>query len=93
MIFTFIMSFIASFIGMIFDIIHFPIVTLAGIPFIGDTIIYYLTLVIGYWNTFLLVIPLFAIPWNLFLNIIVPFEIALIMLKFFLGHRSPVAHH
>lgn len=51
-----------------------------------------LSLAVGYWNGFLTIFPFAVLPWHLFLYVVIPFEIALLVLKFFLGSRVP-SHH
>ena len=41
------------------------------------------------WNTFLETLPYARLPWHLFLYVILPFELLLLLAKFFLGHRLP----
>lgn len=87
MIIALILNFIVSFIAMIFSII--PNVTVATLPLIGPYVYTFLSLAIGYWNTFIGILPYFALPWILFLKVILPFELTLLLLKVFLGHRTP----
>jgi len=87
MIIALILNFIVSFIAMLLSII--PNVTIAQLPIIGPSVDTYLRLAIGYWNTFCGILPYFSLPWNLFINVIIPLEITLLLLKFFLGHRTP----
>lgn len=68
----------------------FPVVTIADIPLIGDAISSSLYTAMGYWNSFMVTFPYAEATWNAFLFVIIPFEVALLLLKFFLGHRTPI---
>jgi len=67
-----------------------PDSSLASIPIIGDDIQDILLLVVTKWNAFIETVPYFQLPWDLFIYAIY-FEISIIILRFFLGSRTPVA--
>ncbi|MEN9919424.1 MAG: hypothetical protein RL662_1860, partial [Bacteroidota bacterium] len=71
MIITLFLQFIVSFIGMIFSIV--PTVGVGDIPIIGTSVVTYLTLMIGYWNTAIGILPYLGIVSNMFLHVIIPF--------------------
>lgn len=48
-----------------------------------------LTLAMGYWNTFEGIFPFAEYLMFLMLTVILPFELGLLLLKFFLGSRAP----
>lgn len=48
-----------------------------------------LTTAVGTYNSFLDIFPYATLPTAIFLNIILPFEISLLIAKFFLGSRVP----
>jgi cellulose synthase/poly-beta-1,6-N-acetylglucosamine synthase-like glycosyltransferase len=87
MIIALILNFIVSFIAMLFSII--PTVTIADIPIIGPTVYGLIVTAMGYWNSFVAILPYFGLPWTMFVKIIIPFELTLLLLKVFLGHRTP----
>jgi len=64
-------------------------VDLTNIPYIGDSVYSAVVVAVGYWNTALSVVPYLELPWNIFINFIIWFELALIILKVFLGSRTP----
>jgi len=66
-----------------------PEVTIADIPFAGEFIRSTLVTAIGIWNGFLETFPYAETAWNMFLYVILPFEILMLIAKFFLGHRLP----
>jgi hypothetical protein len=66
-----------------------PSVTLASIPYIGDTIQSTLLSFVLNVNGFIDIFPYACIVWNLFIYGVIPFELAMIGLKFFLGSRTP----
>jgi hypothetical protein len=70
-----------------------PIVTLSDIPFIGEQIVSILTTIIGIWNSFRDTFPYAGTIWDVFLFVIIPTEIVILTLKFFLGHRAPISHN
>lgn len=71
----------------------FNVVTLADLPVIGLTVQGILINMVTTWNAFLVTFPYAELPWRLFLYGVIPLEITIIILKFILGHRSPVAHN
>jgi len=66
-----------------------PTADLSSIPVIGDTIQSTLSSFITYINGFIDIFPYAGIVWNLFIYGIIPFELAIIGLRFFLGSRTP----
>lgn len=64
-------------------------VTLEGIPYIGTEIVSILSTMTGLWNSFMETFPYADTAWTIFLYVIIPFEISLLVLKFFLAHRVP----
>lgn len=43
----------------------------------------------GYYHSFMLVFPPAVLPFTIFVTIILPFELIMLVAKFFLGHRLP----
>jgi len=66
-----------------------PVVTVADIPVVGSQISSTLLWVVLKWNAFLDTFPYATIVWQIFLYVILPFELLLLLGKFFLGHRLP----
>jgi len=89
MIFNLLINTILLAFGMLFSIM--PVATIADIPVIGETITSIMVFAVTHWNSVIDTFPYFDIVWTLFLYIVIPFEIGLIVLKFFLGSRTPIA--
>lgn len=70
--------------------IFFPVVTIASIPYIGVPVSSLLTSMVLTWNAFMVTFPYAQTAWHIFLVVILPFEILMLLGKFFLGHRLPV---
>jgi len=66
-----------------------PKVTIASIPYAGSFMASTLTTVVGVWNSFLDTFPYAIVAWHMFLFVILPFEVIMLVMKFFLGHRTP----
>jgi len=66
---------------LIFPVVHLPEVL--STP---------LTMASSAWYGIFETIPYLEVVWNTFLYILIPFEISMIIIKFFLGHRVP-SHH
>jgi hypothetical protein len=90
MIITLLLNLIILIIGMIF--IFLPVVTLADIPLFGGWISEYLLTIVQMWNSFCETFPYAITAWRVFLYLIIPFEILLIIARFFLGSRTPINH-
>jgi len=82
------LNFIILIVGIIFYFL--PVVTIADIPWIGQYISDTLISVVHIWNGFLETFPYAVTPWHIFIWIILPFEILLIIARFFLGSRTPI---
>ena len=83
-----IINFIVLCIGILFT--FFPVVHLSNIPIIGGGITGILVGIIQTWNAFLITFPYAQIVWHIFLYLIIPFEISIILLRFFFGNRLPL---
>jgi len=70
--------------------VYFPVVSIATIPVVGELTATGLLYLITKWNAVLFLLPYLHTTWVLFLGFIIPFEIGLAVLRFFLGHRMPV---
>ncbi len=81
-----------NFVVLIFSTIFiiFPVVTIATIPIFGSFISSMLTLMVQTFNSILGTLPFLVISWSIFKWVIVPFEVFVIVLRFFLGARAPV---
>jgi len=66
-----------------------PIVTIASIPYIGETVSNTLLTMVTTWNAFIVTFPYAGIAWNVLLYVILPFEALMLLGKFFLGSRMP----
>jgi len=69
--------------------VFLPEVTISSIPFIGDEVRAVLVTAIGYYNGFIDTFPYAETAFTIFLYVIIPFEVLLLVSKFFLGHRTP----
>lgn len=87
MIINLLINLILLIFGAIFLIL--PEVSIADIPYVGFYIDDYLTFAVTTWNGFLDTFPYAQTAWHMFLVIILPFEILMLIAKFFLGHRTP----
>jgi len=87
MIIVMLVSLLISLVSVIF--VFLPVVTIATLPYVGPAISSTLVTVVGVWNAFLDTFPYAQIVWHVFLFIILPFEILMIVAKFFLGSRVP----
>jgi len=72
--------------------VFLPQVSLSSIPYIGDDLVSILTNVVLTWNAFMATFPYAQTGWHILLYVIFPFEILLLVSKFFLGHRTPSNH-
>lgn len=66
-----------------------PTVSIATIPYIGESVESVLITMITTWNAFLVTFPYAEVGWNIFLYVIIPFEILMLIAKFFFGSRLP----
>jgi len=87
MIINLLLSSLVSLVSAIF--VFLPVVTIADIAYIGTDVSNYLTSAVYMWNGFIETFPYAGTGWNIFLSVIVPFEILLLIAKFFLGSRVP----
>jgi len=71
-------------VGAIFQ--FFPVVTLADIPLIGLSVRSLLLTVVLTWNGFLVTFPYAVVVWQVF-QIILSFELLMLVMKFLLGSR------
>jgi len=78
---------VIEFVKAIFDLL--PTATLSDLPIIGDTIAVTLETVVETWNAFMVTFPYANTLWEVFIYVILPFEILLLVAKFLLGHRVP----
>jgi len=73
--------------GAIF--VFLPEVTIASIPFIGEQLSSILQTVALTWNAFMVTFPYAQTGWQIFLTVVLPFEVLMLIAKFFFGHRLP----
>lgn len=91
MIITLILTALGTMLSAMFS--WLPTATIASIPVIGSTMNSVLVAAIQSWNTFMETLPYAQISWQVFIYAIVPFELALLTLKIFLGSRTPSQHN
>lgn len=72
--------------------VFLPVVTLENVPYIGEALRGIIIDMVGVWKAVLTTFPYAQVAWDVFLYVIMPFEILLLVSKFFLGHRSPHQH-
>lgn len=82
-----IIGILVSLLGAIFYFL--PVVYISTIPYVGQGISDTMLTMVGIWNAFLVTFPYAQVVWNTFLLVIVPFELLLLIAKFFFGHRLP----
>jgi len=87
MIFDFLIDLVYKFFTGVFDYIGF--VQLSDIPVIGDTVSSTLLIMITTYNAFVDTLPYAGIAMNVFLYVIVPFEVTMFVIKLLLGSRTP----
>lgn len=87
MIFNLVLSGVYLLLEAIFGLL--PVVSLASIPYIGVSLRGDVVWMVGVWNSFMQTFPYAQIAWQVFLYVVVPFELLLLVAKFFLGHRLP----
>jgi len=68
-----------------------PRVDLSDLPIAGPTIQETLLEVIITWNAVMVTVPYLQVVWYVFLFGVMPFELGLLLLKVFLGNRTPQA--
>lgn len=66
--------------------------TIATIPIVGQYLSDILTTAVGYFNSFVVTFPYIVIDWQIFIYVIIPFELGLLVAKVLLGSRVP-AHN
>ena len=81
MIITLLINFVLLLIGGLASFL--PVVQLP------DSVRNVLILAVSYWNNFLGDFPFAVLPWHIFLYVIIPFEVTLLIAKFFFGHILP----
>lgn len=84
-------NFVLLVFGSLF--VFLPEVDIASIPFVGSFVQSLLLSAVSIWNTFMDTFPYAETAWEVFLIVILPFELLLLITKFFLGHRAPYQHH
>jgi len=78
-------------IGFILTAIFYflPVVTISSIPVIGTAVSGYIDTIVTTWNAFMITFPYAQTGWDVFIYVILPFEILLLLGKMFLGSRVP----
>jgi len=87
MIINFIIKILFDFFTAIFSFL--PVVTLASIPVIGDTISSILLTMVQKYNAFTETFPYAQTGMRIFVYVILPVQLLMIVAKFFLGSRVP----
>jgi hypothetical protein len=87
MIINLLINFLLLIFGSLF--VFFPVVSISTIPLVGPSIYSSLVFMVTTWNSFMVTFPYAQVLWDSFLYIIIPFEVVMLVLKFFLGHRAP----
>lgn len=88
MIINLLINFILLVFGSLF--VFFPEVHLIDIPVFGSLMVDYLTWAVTTWNSFLETFPYAQTAWQMLLFVVLPFELLMLVAKFFLGHRMPI---
>jgi hypothetical protein len=87
MIVNLLINFVIGAFGLLFA--FFPIVHLSGIPIVGTYLVSWMSIGVHFWNTFIQLFPFALLPWHMTVWVILPFELILLVAKFFLHHRVP----
>jgi len=87
MIFNLLINLVLLVFGSLF--VFLPEVSIASLPYIGPSISSFLYQAMGIWNAFMVTFPYAQIGWQVFLYVILPFEVLMLVGKFFLGSRMP----
>jgi len=87
MIITLLLTAIGTMLSAMFS--WLPIATVASIPYIGNTLSSVLINAVQSWNSFVVTFPYAGISWHVLIWVVIPFEITMLILKTFLGSRTP----
>lgn len=87
MIINFIIKIIFDFFSAIFSFL--PTVSIATIPVIGETVSSLLLQIVQVYHAFIETFPYAIVGFNVLIYVILPFELLMLVAKFFLGHRAP----
>jgi uncharacterized protein (DUF983 family) len=87
MIFNLLINVVLAVFGYLFTLL--PVVTIASIPIVGSFVSSALYFAVEIWNSFMVTFPYAQLVWHVFIYVILPFEILMLIGKFFLGHRMP----
>jgi len=87
MIWNFIIKAIVLFVSVVFY--WLPEVTIEDLPYLGSSVSDLLITMIRYWNSAVETVPYLQLGMDIFIYIIIPFELLLLVAKFFLGHHVP----
>lgn len=68
---------------------YFPPANIANIPIVGQLISNILITMMQTWNAFMVTFPYAVFAWHMLLWVVIPFEIGMLIMKFFLGHHIP----
>jgi len=87
MIINLLINLILLVVGTIFSFL--PVVGISDIPFIGTVLEGLLIYIVHMWNAFIDTFPYAQSAWNILLVVIIPFEITMLIAKFFFHNRVP----
>ena len=87
MIINLLINFILLVFGSLF--VFLPVVHLTDIPLIGSFFVEYMGIMVHIWNSFMNFFPFAQMGWNMVMYVIIPFELLMLIAKFFLGSRVP----
>jgi len=91
MLLNFIIAIVSHVINFIFSLL--PVATIKDIPIIGVFMYDFLLNMVETFNAFFVTFPYAIELWNVFIYVMIPFELAVLLIKFILGARTPIAHH
>lgn len=89
MIINFLITTIAYFSVAVMSVL--PVVTISNLPVIGSTVSDLLLEMVQYYNGAVYTIPYLGDMFTVFVYLVLPFELTLLVLRFILGNRDPVA--
>ena len=79
------------FLALLLAILGGLLIWLGTISYIATGLVWF-TIAMGYYNTFMDVVPFLRLPFNLFVSGVL-LELILLVIKLFFGSRSPVRNN
>jgi len=90
MILSFLIAIVTYAINYVFSVL--PTATISDIPYIGSSVYAVLVNIMYTWNVIIGTFPYITAVYQIFVFVILPFEVATLVVRFILGNRTPVTH-